>query len=335
MNDPMLLPRRRLLALLAATAGAALAGPRLVRAATGDKTSAAPIRWVPGLQLYTLGLKPSDDLAARFKEVAAVGYREVEFPGHYQKSAAELRRALDAAKLTAPAIHASPRPSNGAWDLEGDLSRLIADMKTLGARYAVASIPRLPDRIYDVLQHPPTGFDVAAVSKLFSSLEADDWKRSADLLNEKGALLARHGLRIAHHNHGVDFLPLPGDTNGFRILVERTDPKLVDFELDIGWAVSARQELPALFKLLGDRVKLIHLKDTRHPSDLVMELASTDAGTGIVKWDEFADLVRHSRVEHLFVEQEEPFPTTPMDAIKIDYRFLTALFAGHNDGAKK
>jgi sugar phosphate isomerase/epimerase len=92
--------------------------------------------------------------------------------------------------------------------------------------------------------------------------------------------------------------------------------------------VSAKQDVAVLFKLLGDRLKLLHLKDTQRPGNAVMDLASTAIGTGLVKWDEVLELMRHSGVEHAFVEQETPFPTTPMDAVKNDYRFLTKLFAG-------
>jgi sugar phosphate isomerase/epimerase len=102
----------------------------------------------------------------------------------------------------------------------------------------------------------------------------------------------------------------------------------VDFELDIGWAVSAGQDLRSLFKLSGERIRLVHLKDTKRPGKHAHDLASTDIGTGIVKWDEVRELVRRSRIEHMFVEQETPFATTPMDAAKVGYRFLTRLFSG-------
>jgi len=327
MNDENLRSRRRFLAALAA---AACVGTGAMRSAVAAdvRGNGSPVRWVPGMELYTLGLKPADDIAAAFKALAALGYREVEFSGHYDRSAAELRRALDDAGLTGVAMHAVPRPAKGAWDLAGDVAKFAADAKTLGTAFVIVSIPLLPDRIYDVLKNPPKGFDVVAVSRLFSSLEADDWKRTADFLNDKGALLAKQGLRLGYHNHAFDFLALPGGTNGFRLLVEHTDPKLVSFELDIGWAVAAGQELPPLFRLLGDRLKLLHLKDTKRPSTLIMQIASTDPGTGIVKWNEVADLVRGSSVEHMLVEQEEPFPTTPMDAAKVNYQFFTQLFAG-------
>jgi sugar phosphate isomerase/epimerase len=329
MNDPSFLARRRWLVSMAgaAVAAAALGTPPVLAAALkATSTKRAPLKWVPGLQLYTLGLKP-DELADALTAVSAIGYRAVEFPGNYGKSGAELRTLLDAAGLVAPAAHIAPRATPGMWTFE-DLPTFVNDLKAIGANYAVVPIPYLPDRINDVLQHPPAGFNEEAASKLFATLTADDWKRTADFLNEKGAALATSGIRLAYHNHGMDFGPLPGGTNGYRILIERTDPKVLDFELDIGWAASGTQNVAELWQLLGDRLKLLHLKDTQRPGRGVHDLASCDIGAGMVNWDEVRELMRTSRVEHAFVEQETPFPTTPMDAVKNDYRYLTHLFAG-------
>ena len=330
MNDRFLMSRRRWLATMGGAAVAVAVAhtqPAWAGAMKAVAAKRAPLKWVPGLQLYTLGLKPTDDLGDVFKQLAAIGYREVEFPGNYDKSAAELRTLLDAAGLTAPAAHIAPRATSGMWTFD-DLPKFAQDIKTLGAKYAVVPIPFMPDRIDSVLRSPPAGFNEEAASKLFSTLTADDWKHTADFLNEKGAALRTLGVRLAYHNHGMDFGPLPGDTDGYRILVERTDPSVLDFELDIGWAVSGKQDVATLFKLLGNRLKLLHLKDTLRPGHGVHELASCDIGAGIVKWEDVRELIRNSHVEHSFVEQETPFPTTPMDAAKNDYRFLTNLFAG-------
>jgi len=327
VNEGFRPSRRRWLTTMAGAAAAMAIAHARPAAANGAPARRSPLKWAPGLQLYTLGFGDDADLGAVFKSLAAIGYREVEFPGNYGRPAAELRRLLDAAGLAAPAAHIAPRASRGSWNFD-ELPQFADDLKALGAKYAVVPIPYMPDRIHEVLQHPPAGFNEEAASKLFSTLQADDWKRTADFLNEKGAALGRLGVRLAYHNHGMDFAPLPGGTNGYRILVERTDPALIDFELDVGWAVSAKQDAGALFKLLGGRLKLLHLKDVKRPGKGVHDLASCDIGTGIVPWNELVESMRHSRIEHAFVEQETPFPTTPMDAVKNDYRFLTQLFAG-------
>jgi len=320
MNDNTDRTRRRILKSLGAlTAATLLQTPPMSRAASAGA-------WIPGLQLYTLGLAPNDDLPAALKKVAAIGYRQVEFPGNYGQSIDQLKRAIVAAGLVCPSVHTLPRPMPGSWHLEGDLSRLAAELHALGARYAVVSIPHMPDRIYNVLLHPPAGFNEAAASRLFETLEPDDWKRTADVLNEKAAVLERSGIRTAYHNHAMDFHPLPGGSNGYHILLERTDPKLISFQLDIGWAVAAKQDLKSLFKVLGDRLRMLHLKDTRHIATSLTDLSSTDLGTGIVDWHELVGLVRASHIEYMFVEQEPPFVSTPLESARIDYEFMSRTF---------
>ena len=332
MKDNTDRSRRRILKSLGALAGAAMLQKQPVSWSASARRPAperkSPAGWVPGLQLYTLGLGPGDDLSAALKQVAGIGYRQVEFPGNYGHPVDQLKQAVVAAGLVCPSIHVLPRRVPNSWHLEGDLSQLAAELHTLGARYAVVSIPRLPDRIYNVLLHPPAGFDEAAASRLFETLELDDWKRTADMLNEKAAVLERSGIQTAYHNHALDFHPLPGGANGYHVLIERTDPKLVRFQLDIGWAVAAKQDVGTLFKVLGDRVRLLHLKDTKRIATSLTDLASTDLGTGIVDWRELVSLVRDSHIEYMFVEQEPPFVSTPLESARIDYEFMSHTFGG-------
>ena len=141
MNEQSLHSRRFFLgAMAAAVCAAGAVGPAAGRAATTKDKGKSPVRWAPGMELYTLGLKPAYDIAAAFKALAGIGYREVEFSGHYNLSAAELRRALDGAGLTGPALHAAPRPAKGSWDLSGDLSKFAADVKTLGSTFVVVPL---------------------------------------------------------------------------------------------------------------------------------------------------------------------------------------------------
>src|SRR5262249_23884967 len=60
-----------------------------------------------GIQLYTV----TDELAKVFdgtlKKVAAIGYREVEAAGFYNKSAPSFRKSIEDAGLTLPAGHYS------------------------------------------------------------------------------------------------------------------------------------------------------------------------------------------------------------------------------------
>lgn len=314
--------RRETVRALTVAAGAlpAMAASRgRVRAVSG---------WVPGLQLYTLGDAAAKDLDGTLRQVAAIGYRAVELPGDYGHRPDAWRRAFAAHGLHCPAIHVVPRPMPGAWDLSGDLPRLAADVRALGARRAVVSIALLPDRILDALLHPPAGgLAPDAATALFATMTADEWKRCADLLNDRARRLARSGVALAYHNHGFEFMPLATGGNGYDLLLRHTDPALVDFELDVGWAVSAGQDIDALFARAGRRIRLLHLKDAARPSSQALEMVPADVGRGIVPWRQLATLIRRHRVTDLFVEQEPPFPGERIASVKTAYDFLDHLFA--------
>jgi sugar phosphate isomerase/epimerase len=300
--------------------------------AGGPSSGAANIGppWLLGLQLYTLEDAPAKDLNGTLQEVAGIGYRTVQISQTYGHSAQQLRRALNQAGLSCPAIHVLPRRAANSWDLEGDMSRLADDIYTLGATYAVVPAPRYPDALVEALKHPPQGgFNAENLAGLLKLMSADDWKRTADLINEKAEILARSGIRVGYHNHGFDFAPVQNGRSGYDILLERTDPKLVDLELDVGWAVSAGQEVGALFHRANGRVRTVHIKDTARVSSNPMDLASTDVGTGIVNWREVFTLIRETRVRYLFVEQEAPWVnTTPMKAARVAYAYISKQF-GH------
>lgn len=317
--------RRRLLGSLSAAAGAALLGGHAGGArAAGSRDEPG---WAPGLQLYTLGDAPANDLAGTLEAVSRIGYRAVELPGSYGVAPAELRRALDRARLICPAIHAAPRKTEGMWDIEGDLEKLAADVRLLGAEYVVVPIMLLPDVVMQGLRNPPAGgFTQQAVLNLLGQITPDDWKRTADLLNHSAAGLAGSGVRLAYHNHSTEFLPLPNGGNGYDLLLTNTDPGLVDFELDVGWAVSAGQDLDALFRRAGDRISLLHLKDAGARSGVALEMVPADVGAGIVPWRTVARAVRRYRIGHLFVEQEPPFPGERMDSVRTAYGYLSRLF---------
>src|SRR3546814_2847925 len=109
----------------------------------------------------------------------------------------------------------------------------------------VPSLFDLPSR----LGPPREGEDLGAwYVRLAGEMTADDWKRYAETLNKTAAALKPHGLRIAHHNHNLEFNPV-GDTTGFNLIVEHTDPALVAFEIDTGRSEEHTSELQSLMRL--------------------------------------------------------------------------------------
>jgi hypothetical protein len=48
----------------------------------------------------------------------------------------------------------------------------------------------------------------------------------------------------------------------------------------------------------------------------------TDLGTGFVKYEPIFAAGKAAGIEHIFVEQEAPFPVSQMESAKVDYAYL-------------
>jgi sugar phosphate isomerase/epimerase len=201
------------------------------------------------------------------------------------------------------------RRSPDSWSFEDDLAKISEDMAILGANYVGIPIFARHDSKVDAY-------------RAGSAPSADDWLRTAELLNDKALYLARSQIRLAYHNHGLEFLTLPDGRNGYDILLERTDAKLVDFELDIGWATAAGIDCRALLDRLGSRVRLLHVKDIKPGGDF-NSMQATDFGKGVVRWDEIIPAIRRHGITQIFVEQEGPYASSALDSARIAYQFLS------------
>jgi hypothetical protein len=89
-----------------------------------------------GLQLYTVRKELEKDFESTLRKVAAIGYREVEFAGYYNRTSFQVKQTLNNAGLTSPSTHVSRQTI--AYDL-GSLDLLKQEhgttAVTLGAQY--------------------------------------------------------------------------------------------------------------------------------------------------------------------------------------------------------
>jgi sugar phosphate isomerase/epimerase len=87
----------------------------------------------------------------------------------------------------------------------------------------------------------------------------DDWKRVAENLNIIGKKVRAEGLGFTYHNHDIEF-KITEEQIPFDILLDNTDPKLVEIEIDLYWIIkgnqdpldSARRPVPALAQFSFD-----------------------------------------------------------------------------------
>lgn len=295
-------------AFLAAGVAVMTAGGASAAAQPFFKRHGLPI----GIQLYTLAPDAAKDLDGTLKAVAGLGYKSVELHGLLGRTGAQMRSALDGAGLACTHIHVQ-----GRGQLDGDLAKLAGELKAIGVETAVMPSPYIPDRLQG-----------KGLRDVLTQLTADDWKMNADFLNQRAVVLAKSGIKLGYHNHNFEFAPL-GDTTGLEIMLKNTDPKLVTFELDVGWVAAAGVDPAAFFARHKGRFSLMHVKDIKADTQPNFELRMdpTEVGSGKLLWKTLLPAAYAAGVRAFYVEQEPPFARPRIEAAKISYDYLAGVAA--------
>jgi sugar phosphate isomerase/epimerase len=318
MRDLTNLDRRSLLALMAA---AAAAGPASAAGKGFFESRKLPV----GIQVYSLGDLPRNDLDGTMKSVGKIGYKTVELAGYLGKTPAQLKTAFSAAGLTCPSAHVGIRAGTAEEPgLLGDIGKLSADMHVLGVKTVIAPAFAAPKDVV-VKDAAPGALGLAQIVK---AMTADHWKQVAAQLNDIGGKLSKNGLAFGYHNHNVEFTPL-GTTSGYEILLAETDPKLVSFEMDIGWVAAAGRDPIQLFAQHSGRFRAAHLKDVKADTvaNYEFKMDPTEVGSGKLAWSKILPAAYKAGVRNFFVEQEAPFAFPRLVSAEKCYSYLSTLQA--------
>ena len=269
----------------------------------------------PGIQLYTVGKELAEDMPGTLSKIAGMGYQFVESAGMGGKSAAEFRKALDAAGLKCPSSHLFPTPGQST-------AQCMDDATILGSEYVVGSVQIKTEGLKSVDDY----------IKALSALTEDDYKRMVETLNSLGSQAKSAGLKFAYHNHNMEFHKWADGKTTYEILMSGTDPSLVKIELDCGWADLGGESPLALFKKYAGRVKMLHIKDFAAVGHPLTELnikempESTELGNGHMDYKPILAAAPAAGVEQIFVEQEPPFVHfTVWEAAKADIDYLKSI----------
>ena len=248
----------------------------------------------PGIVSYTYRNYFSKDLPGTLDIIQKNGIKDIEFSSLFGKSASEIRKELDKRGLYCSSFGVSYD------DFVNKTAEVASNAKTLGAKYVrVAGIP-----------HQGT-FTLDNAQKAIA-----DFNRAGKILKEQ------YGLNFIYHNHGFEFEPYQDGTL-YDYIVKNTDPKYVNFELDILWAYFPGQDPTALLTKYGKRYKALHLKDlkngvkgnmsggTSQDNDVVL-------GTGQIDIPDVLAAAEKAGVEHYYIEDESSDALTQVPK-SIDY----------------
>jgi len=262
-----------------------------------------------GLQLYTVRDAMQADAAGTLAKVAALGFNSVEGATYtgtqqfYGMSSSEFSALLKKNGLIMPSAHYRlGEEKQKGEDVKGtilhDWDKAVDDAAAVGIKYMVCAYLAEEER-----------------------LGADRYKNLSDQFNKAAERCKKAGIQFCYHNHDFEFVEqngkLPYDT-----LLQNTDKKLVQMEIDLYWIYKAGHDPIALFNKYPGRFPLWHVKDM----DKTAEKNFTEVGNGTIDFKKLFKLADKAGLKYYFVEQDKT-PGSPFDSIKmsIDYIRKTKL----------
>jgi sugar phosphate isomerase/epimerase len=237
-----------------------------------------------GLQLYSLRAYLPKDLPGTLARIRGMGFREVEGAGLWGRTVGELKSALDAAGLRCQSTHMS------LDRLNKDLNGALTEARAMGATWVVCPW-------------------------IAAKITRDDTLRAAEAFNRAGKEAASRGMRFGYHLHGYEFVPSPEGTL-FDTLAKATDPKLVEFQVDVFHTFHGGGDPVKVITDHGSRVTSLHLKDLKKGAPVAAGTPTgtpdidVPVGTGQIDMAAVLRAARTAGVLFYYVEDESADPLT-------------------------
>ena len=249
-------------------------------------------------QLFTIRdhIKTRDDFAASMAKLRQIGYEAVQTSALGPIDHADVKRIVDDNGLTICNTHVA------VDDLLNDIDSVIAQHRLWECRHV--AIGGMPNELRG---------------------SEDGFLRFAEMANGIGERLAAADLTFSYHNHSFEFVQFGGRT-GLALLIEETDPRYVQLELDTYWIQHGGGDPVAWIERVSGRMPVVHLKDmVMLPSeDGRGQQAMAEVGAGNMNFPAILAACARAGVEWYAVEQDF-CQGDPFDSLAISLMNLQAL----------
>jgi sugar phosphate isomerase/epimerase len=240
-----------------------------------------------GVQVYTLRAEMSADVERTLAAVAEIGYTEVELFGPYSLRGREMRGILDSVGLRATSSHVDIGAVRRTW------AETLESAQELGQ--ALVVVPSLPG----------------------DARNPESLRGIADEFNRAGEMAQAAGIRFGYHNHQWEVVPGTDGVRPIDILLENTDPALVDWQMDIFWTVDGDADPLAELEQYSGRIKSVHVKDRSASGEMV------DVGDGIIDFRTILGRAEEGGLLHQFVEHDSPGDA--LESVRASFAAVKAL----------
>jgi sugar phosphate isomerase/epimerase len=285
----------------------AIAGTTLF---TGKILAATPEKELLGVQLYSVRDDMSKDPMGTLKQLAAIGFKNVEHANYvdrkfYGQRAAEFKKTLDDLGLKMPSGHTvmgKQHWDQSAKDFTDAWKFTVEDAAILGQQFVIS--PWLDEGMRKNM---------------------DDFKRYMDVFNASGELCKKSGMKFGYHNHDFEFNTQLDGRRLYDLILENTNPALVIQQMDIGNMYGAGGRALDLIAQYPGRFTSMHVKDEIKTSDGsgMGGYESTILGRGVIPVKKVIDAGKESGgTLHFVIEQESYQDKSPLACAKEDYEIM-------------
>ncbi len=257
-----------------------------------------------GLALYTVRNDMGKDVKATLAKVAKAGYTYVEAAGYadgkfYNMSPEDFKSYLNELALIPISTH------QGSVTLD-NADAMIADVKAAGFEYFVIPVP--PMGLFTFDRETKTLGMKGGVANL------------TEIVNTLGKKCHEAGLKLLYHNHDFEYLKDEEGIVPIDYMLEHTDPKFVNFQMDLYWVTKAGADPIAYFEKYPGRFKIWHVKDMDEQGRFA------PVGNGNIDFARILSKKELSGMKYYLVEQDKTFDgLEPLEAIKISHEGLKKI----------
>lgn len=264
------------------TGGVAVASAALLTRMPLNLMASAPASKVDsfGFQVWTIRKELLADFPGTLKKMAALGYSEVEmcsplgysmagFKPLNEMSGTEMKKVIEDSGLTCNSSHFT------GPELRDSLDNRIQWATEIGMKQMAQSMPNIK----------------------LKGATMDDWRKTAQELNEIGEKTKAAGIQMVYHNHNFEFQRIDGELI-YPVLMEELDADLVKMQFQVA-VIDEGFKAQDYFRKYPGRFISAHLADYSTEQEKQVPL-----GQGIVDWSDLFEAAKTGGVENYFVEMD-------------------------------
>jgi len=249
-----------------------------------------------GVQLFTVFTTIDNDVAGTLKQIAAIGYKNIESAfsmkgGFYGMKPKEFATVAKDAGLNWQSHHVLGTPFNrpaNAKPMTGPDGKPIT----------IPPMKNLKENMQEIVDLAAEAGIPYLVCANIAFGTADELKSSTEVLAKTGEACKKAGINFAYHNHTHEFEKV-GDVTPFEYMFSQTSADILKSELDLGWASVAGADPVELFKKYPGRFPLWHVKDIDKETKKPVEV-----GKGFVDFKRIFAAADSAGMKYYFVEQD-------------------------------